>query len=833
MARKQTIGRAALLAAALGLVGVACEPPDLSLTVNRFTDSRDLVPGDGICEATAGQGDCSLRAAIDEGNATVGTVGISVPAGTYTLTRAGVDDTNNGGDLDITGQISITGVGAIIDGSDIDRVFDVNGPATFLGMTVRNGRTTGDGGAVRVRGGSLTMTFVTVQASEAGGRGGGLAVTAGTAIASSATISGNLAGRSGGGVHTAAGATTSLIQTTISGNAAGPDSGAGGGSGSGGTGTDAPAGSAQALPPSTPLAAPPATSPVDADGRQRVIVEVRSTPLPAGSGASALDGQAVAVAAATEDLLAEIDALPDQDAQIQRTYSHVPAVTISATPDVIADLQNHPDVVRVQLDQLEAPTLAQSVPHIGGDVVRAAGATGAGTSIAVIDSGVDSNEPMTNGKVVAQACYAAGPDGGGAVGNCPNGADSQTGGSSGAPCPWMNLSCWHGTHVASIAAGATRTINGTPHTGVASGANLLSVNTGSRFTGEANCGTGVTECMRIWNSDSLAALNWVITQVATHNVVAVNMSLGGGSTSSYCDGDIRKPAIDTLRAAGVATVIAAGNSGDKGGIGAPACISTGISVGATLDNADSVAAYSQSAAILDVLAPGSNISAEYPTISGDPNDYTITASGTSMAAPHVAGAIAVLKAANPSLTVSQLESVLSSTGVPVTDTNGITRPRIDLREAYAVGAVDGVGGAVDNAGTTSLILSTVTGNNAWVGGGLHNRGTLTSTGSIVASQAAGGDCSVAPGASTTSGGYNLDGDNSCFFAASDLTGAPLLGALAVNGGLVPTQVPQAGSPARNAIPAATPVLCNGTYANDARLVARPQGGACDIGAAEA
>ena len=127
--------------------------------------------------------------------------------------------------------------------------------------------------------------------------------------------------------------------------------------------------------------------------------------------------------------------------------------------------------------------------------------------------------------------------------------------------------------------------------------------TGSRFTTEADCGTGITECMRIWNSDSLAALNWVITQVATHNVVAVNMSLGGGSTSSFCDGDIRKSAIDTLRAAGVATVIASGNSGDKGGIGAPACISTGMSVGATLDNADSVAAYSQSAVILDLLAP--------------------------------------------------------------------------------------------------------------------------------------------------------------------------------------------------------------------------------------
>jgi subtilisin family serine protease len=827
MARNTTITRAAVLAAVLGLLGVACEPPDLSLTVNRFTDSRDLVPGDGICEATAGQGDCSLRAAVDEGNATAGTVGINLPAGTYTLTRAGVDDTNNGGDIDITGQISISGIGAVVDGGDLDRVFDVNGPAGLVGMTIRNGRTTGDGGGVRVRGGSLALALATVQSSEAGSRGGGVAVTAGTATITGTTISGNVAGLSGGGVHTAAATTASLVQSTLSGNAAGPD--AGGGSGGGGQAS----GPGQELPPVAPPASPAPTSPVDAGGRQRVIVEVRTAPLPAGAGAAGLAGQAQAVASATEDLIAEIEALPDKDAQIQRTYSHVPAVALSATPEVVADLQADPDVVRVQADELTAPTLAQSVPQIGGDVVRAAGATGAGTSIAIIDSGVDSNEPMTNGKVVAQACYAAGAPGSGAVGNCPNGADSQTGGSSGAPCPWLNLGCWHGTHVASIAAGATRTIGGTPHTGVASGANLLSVNTGSRFTTEADCGTGITECMRIWSSDTLAALNWVITQVATHNVVAVNMSLGGGSNAAHCDGDVRKTAIDTLRAAGVATVIATGNSGDKGGIGSPACISSGISVGATLDNADTVAAYSQSAAILDVLAPGSNISAEYPTISGDPNDYTVTANGTSMAAPHVAGAVAVLKAANPSLTVSQIETLLSSTGVPVTDTNGITRPRIDLQEAYAFAASDGVGGAIDNAGTTTLVLSTITGNDAWFGGGIHNRGVVTSSGTVVGAQAGGGDCSLAPGATTTSGGYNLDSDDSCFSGPTDLTAAPQLGALANNGGLVATHLPGAGSPLRNVIPVGTATLCNGTYANDARFTARPQGAACDIGAVEA
>ena len=133
----------------------------------------------------------------------------------------------------------------------------------------------------------------------------------------------------------------------------------------------------------------------------------------------------------------------------------------------------------------------------------------------------------------------------------------------------------------------------------------------------------------------------------------------------------------------VITVISSGNSGQKNGVGFPGCVSTAFTVGATSDVADTVAAFSQSAAMIDVLAPGVDITAEYPTIPGDPNDYYITASGTSMAAPHVAGAIATLRAADPDATIAEIESALVATGVPVTDTNTITRPRIDLRRAFA------------------------------------------------------------------------------------------------------------------------------------------------------
>lgn len=92
---------------------------------------------------------------------------------------------------------------------------------------------------------------------------------------------------------------------------------------------------------------------------------------------------------------------------------------------------------------------------------------------------------------------------------------------------------------------------------------------------------------------------------------------------------MRKAAIDNLRAAGIATVIASGNSGYRDRISVPGCISSAISVGAT-DNADNVPSFSNIAPFIDLLAPGVYINAAVPNGQG-------VKSGTSMATPHVAG----------------------------------------------------------------------------------------------------------------------------------------------------------------------------------------------------
>src|SRR5262249_39681160 len=147
------------------------------------------------------------------------------------------------------------------------------------------------------------------------------------------------------------------------------------------------------------------------------------------------------------------------------------------------------------------------------------------------------------------------------------------------------------------------------------------------------------------------------------NLASANLSLGGSLSTSSCDSDPTKSIIDNLRAAGLATVIAAGNDGATNAVSAPGCISTAVSVGATT-KADVVASYSNMASFVPLLAPGSSI---YSSFTGATYG---TASGTSMATPHVAGTWAVLKQAAPNATVSQILSALQSTGVPILDTRG-------------------------------------------------------------------------------------------------------------------------------------------------------------------
>ena len=252
--------------------------------------------------------------------------------------------------------------------------------------------------------------------------------------------------------------------------------------------------------------------------------------------------------------------------------------------------------------------------------------------------------------------------------------------------------CFHGTHVAGIAAG-----KGPDFSGVARDAKLISIQVFSKY-GPDDCSDEDEEeesegpCLKASVSDGISGLERVLELSDDFDFAAVNMSLGSDEAfPSECDSSnsASKAAIDNLRAIGIATIASSGNEESSTGIGSPACISSVVSVGSTDDGSsssdgssettrDEVSDFSNSSPELDLLAPGRWITSSYP------ENYSATVSGTSQAAPHVAGAWAVLKSKAPNASVEQVLSALKSTGVSITDSrNNITRPRIRVDAALS------------------------------------------------------------------------------------------------------------------------------------------------------
>ncbi len=416
------------------------------------------------------------------------------------------------------------------------------------------------------------------------------------------------------------------------------------------------------------------------NGRVRVIVELR---LPGNNGllperrlgnAQAILNRRQDITGARGRILASLTAGSGRET---RRFQTLPFVALEVGANGLAALQSSPDIERIIPDVLFHPTLEFSVPHIQGDQAWQAGYDGTGTTIAIVDTGVEANHPFLNGKVVAEACFSTTADGL-SQSVCPSGETSQIGAGAGAPCPLDD--CIHGTHVAGIAAG-NGDAAGETFSGVAKGANLVAVQVFSEIVDSDACG-GTAPCLGGFESDIIAGLEYVYTlKVGGMNLASVNMSLGGGLFDQPCDDDPIKPAIDNLRALGVATIVASGNAGAPGSLAAPACVSSAISVGATqLD--DQVAWFSNVTYFLSLFAPGDGIVSSIPG-----GDYA-ELSGTSMAAPHVAGAWAVARQAAATASVDDILAAFRNTGQPVTDTRdwsdgNITVPRIRIFNALA------------------------------------------------------------------------------------------------------------------------------------------------------
>ncbi|MET9228026.1 S8 family serine peptidase [Lentzea sp. NPDC003310] len=249
-------------------------------------------------------------------------------------------------------------------------------------------------------------------------------------------------------------------------------------------------------------------------------------------------------------------------------------------------------VEKVWLDGVRKVSLDRSTKQIGAPQAWAAGVTGKGVKVAVLDTGVDEKHPDLQGRQVAEKNFTDSPDNTDEVG--------------------------HGTHVASTIAG-----RGEQYRGVAPDAEILD----GKVCQPGGCP----------DSAILAGMQWAADQGAS----VINMSLGGGDTPEI---DPIEEALNRIsRETGALFVVAAGNSGRPETIGSPGSAESALTVGA-VDRNDGIAPFSSrgpaadGAVKPDVTAPGVGIVAAEAGTQGH-----VAMDGTSMATPHVAGVVALLK----------------------------------------------------------------------------------------------------------------------------------------------------------------------------------------------
>jgi len=419
---------------------------------------------------------------------------------------------------------------------------------------------------------------------------------------------------------------------------------------------------------------------VEKNGNVRVIVGLVSDFQPEGKFSAIQDkiNQRQKIGNAQDALL---QAIPSDGIESSHKFKYIPFIGMTVNKNALENLRDSPLVNSIEEDVAVPFDLSDSTGIMGANPEAFSwGFTGQGQTVAILDTGVETGHEFLAGKVVAEACFSN--DFGRAKTFCPNGQDEQIGTGAAAPC--NRNGCYHGTHVAGIASGKDSPSGNAPSSGVAKGANIIAIQV---FSWVPGCGV----CS--FSSDQIDALEHVLAlhndSNFNHDISSVNLSLGGGgyTTEASCDADnpARKTAVDNLRSVGIATIASSGNSGFVNGLGAPACISSVVSVGSTTkpSSPETLSSFSNSASFLDLLATGSSIRS---SLLG--NTYGFL-SGTSMSAPHVTGAWAILKQFDSNAGVSQILTALKNTGVPIVDDRQpcsicptlISKPRIQIDQA--------------------------------------------------------------------------------------------------------------------------------------------------------
>ncbi|GHD92456.1 peptidase [Streptomyces naganishii JCM 4654] len=286
----------------------------------------------------------------------------------------------------------------------------------------------------------------------------------------------------------------------------------------------------------------------------------------------------------------------------------------------------HSAAGKVWLDGRVRAVMAESNAQIGTPAAWDAGLTGKGVTVAVLDTGVDAAHPDLTGRVRVAKDFTGGGDT----------ADRDG----------------HGTHVTSTV-GGSGAASGGKEKGVAPDATLAV----GKVLGDQGSGS---------ESQIIAGMEWAARDVRAR---IVSMSLG--STEPSDGTDPMALAVDTLsRQTGALFVVAAGNTGAPSSIGSPGAADAALTVGA-VDSADRAAYFTSAgpragddALKPDLAAPGVDILAARSQLAQGSGYYT-TMSGTSMAAPHVAGAAALLAQEHPDWDGARLKDALMSTSKPL------------------------------------------------------------------------------------------------------------------------------------------------------------------------
>jgi serine protease AprX len=341
------------------------------------------------------------------------------------------------------------------------------------------------------------------------------------------------------------------------------------------------------------------------------------------------------------------------------TFKQLPMVAVQGTKAAIEKTFILDGLRSAFLDKQLNYLLKESVPFIGADRVwKELGYTGKGVTVAVIDSGIDGthqdlpfgtktvqNVKFLTGNLIfdSQPIY---------VENVPN-SDTSSG---------------HGTHVSGIIAGKGTASGGT-YTGVAPGAQLVGLGTGEAIT-------------ILW---ALEAFDYVLENKAKYNIQVISNSWG--TTGAYTPNDPINVASKTAHDAGMVVTFAAGNDGPASNTLNPYSVAPWV-IGVAAGTKDGKLADFSSRGIEGdplyhptITAPGENIVSTRASTGSTINaltakddityippeyiPYYTTASGTSMATPHISGVVALMLEAKPGLNPDVVKDILVQTADPM------------------------------------------------------------------------------------------------------------------------------------------------------------------------